>query len=260
MVALDSEEVISVSSVKEAELSFACEVEPIALHFLARDGSTSISAFASPVDDFCSGYVFDFFEESKALCSSTTLVFSIEADNTEKLFEPVYVVVSTNSDGFLTMNRRNLLNVLTLNDQPVMRRSIRFISPAERLADALSEIHFQSDSPGEFEIEVTLQYGRCKHNQTFLAENEFSDPSAECHKTQEKVKVNVQRNSQEFALSRYPFPWLSLLVIVLLGPVFYVKGKARQTIEELYEEWKEEGTLEIPSRENFSSEITVLQQ
>ena len=214
------------------------------------------SSFCKQLKIACPDKVFfDFLEESKELCRNTTVVFGIEAGNTERLPEPVYLIVTSAPDGFLTMNRKNLLNAITLDDQPVMRRSIRLISPAERLADALSEIHFQTDSTGEFAIEVTLQYGRCKHNETFLANNIFSKSSPDCYKTRETIKVNVERNPEEFALSRHPFPWPSLLVIIVLGPVFYMKGKARQTIEELYAEWKEECTLEVPSEESSSDII-----
>ena len=55
-----------------------------------------------------------------------------------------------------------------------------------------------------------------------------------------KKWIPSRRNPREFQLSRYPFPWVPILVILILGPIFYMKGKARQTIEDISAEWKEE--------------------
>ena len=246
VVALDSEkEVTSISSVKEEEISIFCKVEPVSIRFITEDRSRSLSTFVSPADDSCSGYMFDFSGESKRSCRNTTMVFGLDIDGIEKVLEPVYAVITTSPGGFLSMNQNNLFAILTLVDQPLMRTSIRFISPAEKLTDVLSEIHFQSDSLGTAEVQITLQYGRCKHNETYLVEHEFSESTSECYITQEKIYINVRQNPQEFVLSHYPFPWFSLLVIILLGPIFYIKGKARQIAEELRAEWKEEGAIEL---------------
>ena len=247
VVALDSDkEVMSMSSVYEEEFPIVCDVEPISMHFPTGEGWTSVSTFVSDAADSCSGYMFDYTEASKLSCRDTTKVFGLQIENAENLREPVYAVITTSSGGFLSMNQNHFLDILSLVDQPVMRSSIRFISPAENLANALSEIHFQSDSVGSFKIQVNLEYGRCNHSEAFLVEHDLSESTLKCHKTQAKIHVNVQKNIQEVGSSHYPFPWFPLLVIIVLGPIFYIKGKARQTVEELHAEWNDECTIESP--------------
>jgi hypothetical protein len=243
VVALSSDkEVLSVSSAKEEEITIVCGVEPVSMHFVNGEGPMSVSAFVSPIDDHCSGYMFDFTEDSRITCRDTALLFGLEVDNAKKLLEPVYVVITTSPRGFLSLNQNHFSDIQTFFDEPVMRSSIRFVVPVEKLTDVLSAIHFQSDSFGRDEIQVILQYGRCNHNETFLIDHEFSESTVECYKTQKTIYVNVQQNPQGCeSSSHYPFPWVPFFVIVVLGPIFYIKGKAKQTVEEIRAEWKEEG-------------------
>lgn len=239
-------EVMSISPPKEEEITIVCGVEPLSMHFIFEEGgSKSISAFSSSANDICSGYMFDFTEESRISCRGTTIVWGLQIDNTEKLAEPVYAVINASTGGFLSLNQNHLSNIYALFDQPVMRTRIRFLVPAKKIIDVLSAIHFQSNLPGTCEIQITLQYGRCNHNETFLVDHEFSGSKSECYKTQQKIYVNVNQNTHQVEeLSNYPFPWFPLFAIVVLGPIFYLKGKARQTVEEIHTEWKdEEGSI-----------------
>jgi hypothetical protein len=249
VVALGADkEVLSISLAKEEEITIICGVAPVSMHFIDGEEPMSVSAFVSPTDDNCSGYMFDFTEDSRKACRDTALLFGLEVDNAKKLSWPVYVVITTSPSGFLSLNQNYLSDVQTFFDQPVMRSSIRFVVPAEKLHDVLSAIHFQSDSFGRDKIQVVLQYGRCNHNETFLVDHEFSVSTEECYKTQKNIYVNVQQNPQGFETSsHYPFPWVPLFVIAVLGPIFYMKGKAKQTVEEIHLEWKEEGgTDDLP--------------
>lgn len=239
VVALDSDkEVMSVSSIKEEEIIIVCEVEPTYMHVANEEGPMSVSAFASSADDNCSGYMFDFTEESRLTCRDTALVFGLQIDNAKKLQELVYVFITTSLGGFLSLNQEHLSSIHTIYDHPVMSASIRFVVPPDKLTNVLSAIHFQSHFLGRDEIQIILQYGRCNHNETFLVDHEFSESTTECYKTQTQIYVNVQHNPQELESSQYPFPWVPLFVIVILGPIFYMKSKAKQTAEKIYIEWK----------------------
>lgn len=249
-------EVMSVSRAKEEEITIICRVEAVYMHVINQQGSMSLSAITYPTDDNCSGYMFDFKEESKSRCRETALIIGLQVDNAEKLIEPVYVVITASPGGFLSLNQKSFSNDYTILNQPVMRASIRLIVPAEKLTDVLSAIHFQSDLVGRIEIHIVLQYGRCDHNETYLIDNEFSASAIDCYKTHQKIYVNVQKNPEEYESSQYQFPWIHLLVIVVSGPIFYLKNKTNQIVEEIHAVLEDDGSIydlpEVNSPENHS--------
>eukprot|EP00536_Pseudo-nitzschia_multiseries_P003317 jgi/Psemu1/318134/estExt_fgenesh1_pm.C_500005 len=239
VVALGNDKgVVSVSSTEEEHIHVLCPVKVLSINAV-DDAVTKVSSFVSPLNHDCSGYLFNFTEESKASCSDTALVFGLHVDNVEKIREPVYIYMTTRG-GLLSLKRDHHTDFNPIFDQPVMRSSIRIILAAEQLNDVLSAIHFQSDTIGRDEIRVVLQYGRCDHEAKFLIEHDFSESKFECYKAEKTIHVNVQRNSHGLQLLHYPFPWFSFLVILILGPLFYVKGKIRQTLREVFVDWKEE--------------------
>ena len=245
VVALDSDmETMSVSAVAKEEISVVCRVEPVHIQVINGEGGKNVSTFVSSADDVCSGYMFDFTEESNIKCHGTTFIFGIRASNTEILPEPVYVMIKTDSGGFLSLNQNQVSNIDTFFDQSIMRSSVRFLVSPERLNAILSAIHFQSHASGKYAIHISLQYGRCSHNYTFLMDNEYSKFAKECFKTQTKIDVNVLPNPYTLGSPCHPFPWIPLLIVAVSGAVFYMKGKAQRAIEMIYEEWKDQSTFD----------------
>uniref|UniRef100_A0A7S4ATE1 Cadherin domain-containing protein n=1 Tax=Pseudo-nitzschia australis TaxID=44445 RepID=A0A7S4ATE1_9STRA len=230
--------VVSVSPTMEEQINVFCPVELVSMSVIDEEELMNVSAFVSLADDYCSGYLFDFSEESKTSCRNTTLVFGLNVDNVEKLPEPVYVSIKTRG-GLLSLKQEDLEDFHPIFDQPVMRSSIHIILPAENLNDVLSAIHFQSDAVGMDEIQVVLQYGRCDHQEKFLLEHDFSEATTECYKSEKTINVNIEQNLQDSQLLHYPFPMVSLLVILILGPIFYIKGKGKRAIEDVFIEWQE---------------------
>lgn len=250
VVALGTDnDVMSVSSTKEEQITVVCAVEPLSIQVSDLELEMIVSEFVSRVDDKCGGYMFDFTEESKTTCSDVALIFGFQVKNTEKLREPVYVSI-TSHEGLLSLNKDYISEISPLFDQQIMRTSIRFLSPSDKLGDILSTIHFQSNTVGIDEIRVVLQYGRCYHEESFLLDHEFSESATECYKVERVVTVTVQQNPEGYQKSHYPFPWVSLLIILILGPILYTKGKARQAVEDICVDWKEEHacdpTIDIP--------------
>ena len=250
VVALGTDnEVMSVSSTKEEQITVVCAVEKLSIQVSDLEEEMIVSEFVSRVDDNCGGYMFDFTDESKKSCSDVALIFGFQVKNTEKLPEPVFVSI-TSYEGLLSLNKDYLSEITPLFDQQTMRTSIRFLSPSDKLGDILSAIHFQSNTVGIDEIRVVLQYGRCYHKEIFLLDHEFSESATECYKVESVVTVTVQQNPEGYQKSHYPFPWVSLLIILILGPILYMKGRARQAVEDICVDWKEEHmcdpTVEIP--------------
>ena len=241
VVAMDAtNDIVSVSSIKEVQVTVVCAREPLSMELIEQNESNIVSEFTSRFDDNCSGYMFDFTNESRTACNTVAFVFGFHVKNTETLTQPVLVSM-TSSTGLLSLQKDYFSDVHPFDDQLIMRPELYFLSPPEKLRGILSAIHFQSDSIGSTEIRIVFQFGDCQHS--YLRDHEFSPPTTDCHQTDIRIPVMVQHNRDGAQGYKYPFPWVSLLLILLLGVVLYLKGLVRETLQNIqavaFQKWKQ---------------------
>ncbi|KAL3922803.1 MAG: hypothetical protein SGILL_002006 [Bacillariaceae sp.] len=240
-------QITTASKLKTHNISVQCTVEPLLLK--ADYTSMNVSVFPFRMDHACSGYMFNFSEESKQNCSDSVALPSFSVQNIHRLDEPILVSISTMS-GFLTLNHEISDELSPISDQEQMRPNIRLLSPPEMLSDVLSSIHFQSDIVGEDTVRVVIEYGRCSHNTADLLKQGVSSlyDHDECVQEEATVQVRVLPNPEKGTVSycKRDFPWVPLPFAIFMILFIKMRGWSREVLLK-YEQSHDGHTCQLTS-------------
>jgi hypothetical protein len=221
-------QVMSMSEATTIFLKVHCSAKALQLETDVDD--LSIVATVPTINDTCQGYEYNFTDKAKQSCHKNIAVPLIRVRNIQRQSEPVLVSLSTKK-GFVTLNQYLKEAYHPLVDQVVMRSNIRFLSTPERVEVVLAAIHFQSETEGEDELKIVVEYGKCGHKEDYLLDHDFSDSGPECFKTELLIPVDVQANQEtSVELFYLDFPWIPIPFMLFMLLFIKLRGKAREIL------------------------------
>ena len=214
----------SASPVMEQVLQVECKADKLLMS--TPQEKYTIHAFVAPMDDHCSGYMYNASKVGPESCPSAAIISGIKVANGETHIEPVHVSITANQ-GLLTLDNNNALPI------PRMRSSIEFVTRVDKLDEALSGLHFQSDHVGADEIQIVIQYGECDKGETH-----------KCYSTTLSIQIEVLSSPKVSGDTVYgDFPWFPLPFSLSMLLLLKLKGKAREKLgENEFDEEDDTGT------------------
>ena len=168
----------------------------------------------------CNGYFYNGTDVSPGLCKTAAIISGIHVSSRDSHALHAQVSISA-SCGVLTINRNYWDEILPLDGQVEVRKTIKFLALPKKLDDILSYLHFQSDVPGECDIEVVIHYpSGCSGNSTYCQVLSHAIPV---------VIKRPRRHSRKSYLFR-GFQWIPLPFTILMLLLIKLKGSAREKL------------------------------
>lgn len=219
-------QISSASPLIEQQLSIVCEVKPLSI-WIPQERYTA-TIYTGTADDPCNGYNYNATTTDPALCPSAAIIHGIQVTGQEQHKEDVIVSVSA-LNGLLTINRDKREHVRAIDGQEEMRSSIKFLVHPAKLEEALSYLHFQTETVGTDEICITI------HCQSDRGAKLSSAGRSECQDIVFSIQVEGLESQVGLPERLYgDFPWFSLSFTLTMLCLFKSKGKLRKIVKK----WK----------------------
>jgi len=204
----------SVSDITERMVMVDCRVRPLAL--VVPQDFLKVKASNDLWNDTCGGYMYNRTNSwHRETCESAVLVDHIRVLSDGTHSERALVTVSS-QHGLLTLNPEHRHTLRTLEDQPVMRSSIKFMALPGQAGAILSGLHFQSRKVGLDEIHISVEYGSC------------TDRNDTCVRVSQSIPVRVLPATRVTPDHLFDsFPWIQLHFTLTLLLLVKFKGKLR---------------------------------
>lgn len=224
VVALSSTNTVeSVSSVMVHSIQVKCAIEPLRLS-IDNETVYNIETFSNPPDDPCSGYMYNATNTTN--CSSAAIISSIKVVASKRPNNDRVLVSIEASEGFLTLDRNQRHRISAVGGPVEMRQTIQFLALEKDLNEILSNLHYQTETPGSHTIQITAK----------SCQGEVFE-SKDCHELTAFISIHAVEPHVEAPEKLYTrFPWFSLSFILTMLFLFKSKGKMRETLDE----WKDE--------------------
>lgn len=230
VVALDKDDVVSASSVVQRQISIRCRSEPLVLHVPSNIFILKALSLDTDTEQDC----LDPVHARTSSCQSVISIDGIYVSGSMHHQEPVLVTILPGS-GYVTFNDQFWHQVGPLQGRRQQAsQNVTFTANPSALNSILSGLIFQSLTPGNDFVQITIQEGNCVNRHG----NNSSVSGVSCRNTTKLIQVQVLADeSIDPNRNRLDFPWQVLVCWIgypaLYALVYFWKNASRSGSKKL---------------------------